>query len=342
MTIIAKLKALLHLDNTAYKQGIQDATGQTVSFKREVRATNDSLAQTSKMSAGLAAIFQGNLVRGIKLVTQSLVGMNTSLGKIVGSLGAIGAAAGAGWMAGRKLDEKFGISKKFSDWMNKLSPEEQALRDKMDAETAGMRKERRGQESSRGRAAGIAEDTEEMRRKRLKGLEKIEAEFAHDIAAIDESMNAAVFDSERAAWRDRMQLRKQMYDEDVLAFKAAEAKKVAAIKQERIAIENERESSFWEAKETLDERKQGLEDRARERVSSIQSIKPDRLMQMGGQVGPMRKPIGMENRALTVQLEQVGVMKELTKALKDFDRTVQKSNEHADAQLEKLDTGEKW
>lgn len=316
MTLVAKLKALLHLDSTQYKEGLRDASGQTVAFKRELRGTNDEISKTSKLSSGLAAIMQGNFVRGIKLVTQGFMGMNSALVGVVGRLGIIGASIGLLWQAGKAIGGFFGkreteaaedFDKRVKEQVRRMEREIKRLK----AEREKEEKLRAAREKEETNVRGIAKEIQDDRIKRLQGREAIEAKFAQRMEEIDQKRMATTSAREKAYLDMKYQETIKSYQAELAEFNKKE-KEEAETKLQK----------YMEVKEKISKAEQDAMDKhaeinrqAEERSASIRGrgVSVDAMARTGGFVGQQRSYVAIADRQMSVQKELAETTRDLVK-----------------------------
>jgi hypothetical protein len=140
---------------------------------------------------------------------------------LLGPIGLVVAAFTAAYQAGKKLDSLIGIS----DAVAKRFGGDTSATDELAKQTAILRARREG----RTEAAKIDDESAALADRRLKGVAKLEADYARESAAIQKKLSITKNSDVKAALQSRLDMMKTFHTQDVAAAKQAEEEKAKAM-----------------------------------------------------------------------------------------------------------------
>jgi len=309
MSAIAQLKALLGIDTSQYKAGMADANQATHSLAVTLSQTEQKLNNTAQVARGVGQALSGNLAGGVRSI---IAGLDMVPGKAtiaIAKIGAVFAAFGAGWKIGGWLDKTFNISGRI-------------------AGAAVQQTEAGDQWGGWKRARKIKAETDEMRRQQMTPAERAAAEYADKRKQIQEALNMAPNETERAARREQL----GVLEDGWKKRQAAEQKKEADEKQKKIR-------DTWlqgvKAQESRDMayNKAAYEsnDQLRQRTAEImgapmsfrgRDIRRDQMSLAGGSVGISRTGVGLADKQLQQMTEQTKRLQEIEKLQRETNQTL--------------------
>lgn len=219
----ARITAEMTMDNAQFIAASKASTAAMNNVKRESADLAKQISGVTRVSNGLASVMRGDLATGIASIGNGLNGLAPKIMALLGPLALVAGAFAAAYKAGTELDKLVGIS----DAVAKRFGGNTQETDVMAVQTAGMRQRRQ----SREQAAKIEEETAKLAQDRLKGVAKMEAEYANESAAIRKQIEAAKTDVVRNALQSQLDAITAFHRQDVQAVKTAEAEKIAAVKR---------------------------------------------------------------------------------------------------------------
>jgi hypothetical protein len=298
MAAIAELKALLKIDTSQYKAGVQDATGATHSMAMSLSNTERQLGNTAQVARGLGQIFSGNVSSGIRGI---IYGLDLIPGKAtiaIAKIGAVIAAAAAGWSAGGWLDKTFNISGRIGEAFGGKAPSGPT-------EGEPFKQARRAKLAAR----DIDDATDKSRLERLKGKEKIEAEYFAKLIELNRAMSKTQDRVVLDAYGRQLEAAKQFYAEDLAAFEAAEKEKIGKQLAAALKIEKQfkkRQADILEAPFNATGR----------------DIKHDQMAAVGGMVGVSRTGTGAADKMLQRMIEDARRQDEIIRLQKEANESL--------------------
>jgi hypothetical protein len=219
----ARITAEMTMDNAQFIAASKASTAAMNQVKKESSDLARQISGATSVSNGFAAVLRGDLSTGIASIGNGLNGLAPKIMALLGPLALVAAAFTAGYKAGKELDKLIGISDAVA---RRFGGNTQAT-DVLAVQTAGMRQRRQAREQ----AAKIEEETAKLAQDRLKGVAKMEAEYANESAAIRKQIEAAKTDVVRNALQSQLDAITAFHRQDVEAAKTAEAEKLAAVKR---------------------------------------------------------------------------------------------------------------
>jgi hypothetical protein len=217
----ATVTAEMRMDNKQFLEASKASTQQMNLIKRQSADLSREIAGANSVSTGLAQIMSGNLSAGFAAVSTGLNGLAPKVIALLGPIGLVVAAFTAAYQAGKKLDSVIGISDKIAARFDRTGET-----DELAKQTAIWRARRQGIHS----AAKLEDESAQMAEKRLKGVAKLDADFARESAEIRKQISEATNDDVRAALQNRLDMMTTFHAQDVAATRQAEAEKLAAVK----------------------------------------------------------------------------------------------------------------
>lgn len=219
----AKITAEMTMDNAQFIAASKASTSAMNQVKKESADLAKQISGATSISNGFAAVLRGDLAGGIASIGNGLNGLAPKIMALLGPLALVAGAFAAAYKAGKELDKLAGIS----DAVAKAFGGNTQETDVMAVQTAGMRQRRQ----SRQEAATIEEETAKLATERLKGVAKMEADYAKESAAVRKQIEEAKTQVVRSALQSQLDAITNFHRQDVQAAKAAESEKVAAIKR---------------------------------------------------------------------------------------------------------------
>jgi hypothetical protein len=284
--------------SAAMASSAKTATSEIAKAADGSALTGRSISKTHNITAAFAALARGDFSGAMRSLSSSFTNAEGAALKFGGAM----AALSAGIAAGRMLNEQFKIPERVSAWWNKPSQEEER-------ETEAFYK-RRDEAFERRRAKSASEqikaETQELRDKRLQGVDKLESDKSKEVQSVEAQIRDARSNDEKDALRERLQAIKTFYDEDIAAMKKAEADKKAAhekAKQEQIErIKKSGQESITRAQES-----------GAERLSSIRGvgISPDSMARVGGMLGGERPGLAAMDKQAKIAEAQLEIDKKI-------------------------------
>lgn len=299
MAAIAQLKALLGIDTSEYRAGMKEAEDVTHSFAMKLQDTEKKIANTAQISRGFAAVMSGNVAGGIKQIVSGLDMVTSKAAMAVAELGALAAAAGAGWAVGKKLDKWFGISDSF-----KYDPERN--RDDFgDSERRFLKSQRKESQREASSIGSIEAEIQKEKDGRLKGLAKMARELEVAEEDISKRIAEAKTEKEKEALGRLLDVKRQHYQNEVAMAKKAEADKLEAARKadaDRIASAKKAEQDKIDSLNAqYDKRMADVESRPFRANGS--GIRADQIAAVGGFVGIDRSGIAAADKQLQIAIE---------------------------------------
>jgi hypothetical protein len=219
----ARITAEMTMDNAQFIAASKSSTAAMNQVKKESSDLARQISGATSVSNGFAAVLRGDLAGGIAAIGNGLNGLAPKIMALLGPLALVAGAFAAAYKAGKELDKLVGIS----DAVAKRFGGNTQQTDVMAVQTAGMRQRR----ESASQAAKIEDETAKIALDRLKGVAKLDAEYAKESAEIKKQIEAAKIAVVRNALQSQLDAITAFHRQDVEAAKTAEAEKLAAVKR---------------------------------------------------------------------------------------------------------------
>jgi hypothetical protein len=296
----ATVTAEMRMDNKQFVDAAKKSTNEIRQIKQESRQLAKEIGGVNSVTNGLASIMSGNLSQGIASVSAGLNGLAPKVMAVLGPLGLVVAAFTAAYQAGKKLDSVIGISDKIA----KRFGGDTSATDELARQTAIMRERRQGMQE----AARLADESAVMAEKRLKGVARLDADFARESAEVRKQLSEATNNDVRAALQNRLDMMTTFHEQDVAATRQAEAEKLAAVKAAEDAKAKAAQMASESRTKSLKDENERMRIAMLEGVNKVQAQFEKTIADINAQIeaaeSPEQKAILEERKVLVSEQRQ--------------------------------------
>jgi hypothetical protein len=227
----ARISAEMRMDNTQFIAAAQNSTAAMKQVKTESAELAKEISGATSIANGFASVLRGDLSTGIASIGNGLNGLAPKIMALLGPLALVAGAFAAAYKAGKELDRLTGIS----DAVARRFGGDTSATDALAAQTEANRKARRERQAAAEEAQKIEDETRKKAEARLRGIAKMESDYAKESAAIRKQIEEAKTSVVKNALQAQLDAITSYHKQDVAAAKAAEQEKLESVRRAEAA-----------------------------------------------------------------------------------------------------------